>query len=182
MCTHSIGQNSVTCPHLIAKEARKCCLASCPRRRRIELSAQPASFHHRPPAPSPPPASGLPMPLLSLIPILASALPTPSSYLALRSPVLQLPLATSQQPRKDQSRQVREAHRAGLFLMSLHNQHTEQKVRVQTAWGEGGGPLRPLSLWSSSLGTQQVLNMGSCGPTVHVSSSRKEAGGWGWRG
>lgn len=61
--------------------------------------------------------------------------------------------------------------------MSLHNQHTEQKVRVQTAWGEGGGPLRPPSLWSSSLGTQQVLNMGSCGPTVHVSSSRKEAGG-----
>lgn len=166
-------------PHPIAKEAGKCSLAVCPRGKRSEFGALPTSFHYRPLAPSPPPASGLPRasPLFYTHPGLGP--PDPILPPCPRSPALQLHLATSQHPRKHQSWQVREAHRTGLFLMSLYNHGTKQKVKVQTAWGKSGGPLPPLSLLSSSLhpGTHQVLNVGSCGPTVGVSGGRKEAGG-----
>lgn len=63
--------------------------------------------------------------------------------------------------------------------MSLYNHGTEQKVKVQTARGEGRGPPLSHSLLSSSLhpGSHQVLNVGSCGP--HSPHEQRQKGGWG---
>lgn len=60
--------------------------------------------------------------------------------------------------------------------MSLYKHSTEPKVKVQTAQGEGKGPLLLLSHLSTCLrtGTHWVEKLGSCGSTVGVGRGRKE--------
>lgn len=62
--------------------------------------------------------------------------------------------------------------------MSLYKHSTEPKVKVQTAQGEGKGPLLLLSHLSTCLrtGTHWVEKLGSCGSTVGVGRGRRRVG------
>lgn len=82
-------------------------------------------------------ATGLPTPLPSFPPTLAFILLTPNLPRYLPSTTLPLHLDTSQRQRKDQSQTVREAHRPGLFLVSLYNHGTQRKTKVEIVQSVG---------------------------------------------
>ena len=153
----------------------------CPRGRRTESGALPASFYHRPLTPSPPLASGLPQASPSFY-IHTGPDPPDLIFPPALDPLpcgFAWPQANTQERTSPQTSQRGTQNRFIPHELTQPRHGTERKVKVQTAWGRGQRASPALSLLSSSLstGTHQLSSVESRGPAVDVSSGRKEAQG-----